>query len=125
MPFASERRCCARRWLAKCRAAQTGPHAARLLLGGLPRKGWGFTCPSYPNSERADVPGYDTSVWFGVCAPKNTPAEIIDKLNTEINLGLANSKMRIGLAIWAALRFEAPRSNLDDSSPTKRKSGAK
>jgi tripartite-type tricarboxylate transporter receptor subunit TctC len=40
------------------------------------------------------LPGYDTSVWFGVCAPKNTPAEIIDKLNTEINLGLADSKMK-------------------------------
>jgi tripartite-type tricarboxylate transporter receptor subunit TctC len=40
------------------------------------------------------LPGYDTSVWFGVCAPKNTPAEIIDKLNAEINLGLSDSKMK-------------------------------
>ena len=45
------------------------------------------------------LPGYDTSVWFGVCAPKNTPAEIIDKLNTEINLGLADSKMKNRFAV--------------------------
>src|SRR5262249_43409981 len=31
------------------------------------------------------VPGYEASVWFGVGAPKNTPNEIIDTLNTEIN----------------------------------------
>ena len=31
------------------------------------------------------VPGYEASGWFGIGAPKNTPAEIIDKLNKEIN----------------------------------------
>ena len=31
------------------------------------------------------VPGYETSAWFGVGAPQDTPAEIIDKLNKEIN----------------------------------------
>ena len=33
------------------------------------------------------VPGYEASVWFGVGAPKNTPAEIVEKLNKEINAG--------------------------------------
>jgi tripartite-type tricarboxylate transporter receptor subunit TctC len=43
------------------------------------------------------LPGYEASVWFGVGAPKNTPAEIIDKLNQEINAGLADSKLRARL----------------------------
>ena len=38
------------------------------------------------------VPGYEVSGWSGVGAPKNTPAEIIDKLNMEINAGLADPK---------------------------------
>ena len=36
------------------------------------------------------VPGYEASGWFGLGAPKNTPAEIIDTLNREINAGLAD-----------------------------------
>jgi tripartite-type tricarboxylate transporter receptor subunit TctC len=36
------------------------------------------------------VPGYEASVWFGVGAPKNTPAEIIDKLGREINAALSD-----------------------------------
>jgi tripartite-type tricarboxylate transporter receptor subunit TctC len=39
------------------------------------------------------VPGYEASGWWGVGAPKNTPAEIIEKLNVEINAGLANSRI--------------------------------
>jgi tripartite-type tricarboxylate transporter receptor subunit TctC len=42
--------------------------------------------------------GFEASVWFGVGAPKNTPTEIIDKLNKEINAGLADSKMRARFA---------------------------
>jgi tripartite-type tricarboxylate transporter receptor subunit TctC len=44
------------------------------------------------------VPGYEASGWFGVCAPAGTPAEIIDKLNNEINSGLADSKIKARLA---------------------------
>jgi tripartite-type tricarboxylate transporter receptor subunit TctC len=44
------------------------------------------------------LPGYETSLWFGVGAPKNTPAEIIDKLNKEINAGLANPKIKAAVA---------------------------
>jgi len=44
------------------------------------------------------VPGYEASVWYGVGVPKNTPAEIVQKLNKEINAGLAdpNMKTRLG-----------------------------
>src|SRR5262245_48351840 len=41
---------------------------------------------------------YEASNWFGVCAPKATPAEIIDKLNKEINAGLSDPKIRARLA---------------------------
>jgi len=44
------------------------------------------------------VPGYDASDWFGLGAPKNTPAEIIEKLNMEINAALADPKMKARLA---------------------------
>jgi tripartite-type tricarboxylate transporter receptor subunit TctC len=40
------------------------------------------------------VPGYDASNWYGVGAPKNTPAEIVDKLNKEINAGLVDPKIK-------------------------------
>jgi tripartite-type tricarboxylate transporter receptor subunit TctC len=44
------------------------------------------------------LPGYEASNWYGVGIPKNTPAEIIDKLNKEINAGLADPKMKARLA---------------------------
>ena len=44
------------------------------------------------------VPGYEASRWFGVGAPKNTPSQIIDKLNEAINAGLADPKIKARLA---------------------------
>jgi tripartite-type tricarboxylate transporter receptor subunit TctC len=43
------------------------------------------------------VPGYEANAWLGVGVPKNTPAEIIDKLNKEINVGLTDPKVRARL----------------------------
>ena len=43
------------------------------------------------------VPGYETSQWYGLCAPKNTPAEIVDKLNKEINAAIADPGMKARL----------------------------
>jgi tripartite-type tricarboxylate transporter receptor subunit TctC len=39
------------------------------------------------------LPGYDASIYVGIVAPRATPAEIISKLNQEINLGLTDSKI--------------------------------
>ena len=44
------------------------------------------------------VPGYEASAFWGVGAPRNTPAEIIDKLNKEINAGLSDPKLTTRLA---------------------------
>jgi tripartite-type tricarboxylate transporter receptor subunit TctC len=45
------------------------------------------------------VPGYEASGWFGVGAPRNTPAEIVDKLNKQVNAGLADPKIKDQLAV--------------------------
>jgi tripartite-type tricarboxylate transporter receptor subunit TctC len=44
------------------------------------------------------VPGYEASNWFGLGVPKNTPSEIVDKLNKEVNAALADPKMKARLA---------------------------
>ena len=52
------------------------------------------------------VPGYEASGWHGIGAPANTPADIVDKLNAEINALLANPNIQ-GAAwpIWAVCRW--------------------
>jgi tripartite-type tricarboxylate transporter receptor subunit TctC len=44
------------------------------------------------------VPGYEASSWYGIGAPKNTPPDILDKLNNEINTGLADPKIKARFA---------------------------
>jgi tripartite-type tricarboxylate transporter receptor subunit TctC len=44
------------------------------------------------------VPGYAATAWFGIGAPKGTPTEIIDKLNSGVNAGLADPKIKERLA---------------------------
>jgi len=44
------------------------------------------------------LPGYEASAWQGVCAPKNTPTEIVDRLNGEVNAALADPRMKARLA---------------------------
>jgi tripartite-type tricarboxylate transporter receptor subunit TctC len=52
------------------------------------------------------VPGYEAGAWFGVGAPRNTPAEVVDKLNKEINTALADPKMRALLADLGGMSLE-------------------
>jgi tripartite-type tricarboxylate transporter receptor subunit TctC len=44
------------------------------------------------------LPSYEASTWFGVGAPRNTPVEIVDKLNKEINAALLDPTMKARLA---------------------------
>ena len=44
------------------------------------------------------IPGYEASAWYGIGAPKDTPAEIVTKLNTEINAGLADPQLKARFA---------------------------
>jgi tripartite-type tricarboxylate transporter receptor subunit TctC len=52
--------------------------------------------PALPNVPTIGetLPGYEVSTWAGVGAPKGTPIEIIDKLNREINAGLASPAIK-------------------------------
>jgi tripartite-type tricarboxylate transporter receptor subunit TctC len=51
------------------------------------------TLPDTPTIA-ATVPGFDTSSWWGICAPRGTPREIVNKLNAEINRGLDDPKIK-------------------------------
>jgi tripartite-type tricarboxylate transporter receptor subunit TctC len=51
------------------------------------------------------VPGYESNLWFGVGAPNKTPPEIIDKLNREINAGLADPKIKARYAELGSMVF--------------------
>jgi tripartite-type tricarboxylate transporter receptor subunit TctC len=43
------------------------------------------------------IPGYEASAWYGISAPRNTPKVAIDRLNKEINAGLADPALRTRL----------------------------
>jgi len=51
------------------------------------------------------VPGYEASAWYGIGAPQGTPAEIVDKLNAEINAGLNDLKLRAQLITIGSVPF--------------------
>jgi tripartite-type tricarboxylate transporter receptor subunit TctC len=57
------------------------------------------------------VAGYEMSAWFGIGAPKNTPAEVVDKLNNEINSGLADPGVTARLAALGSSAFPVSPSN--------------
>ena len=44
------------------------------------------------------VPGYEATNWYGIGAPRNTPVEVIEKLNKETNAGLADPKIKARIA---------------------------
>ena len=43
------------------------------------------------------MPGYETSNWYGLGAPRGTPAEIVERLNKEVNAGLADPRLKARL----------------------------
>jgi len=54
------------------------------------------------------VPGYETTFWGGLSAPKNVSVEIVDKLNKEINAGLADPKLMARLADLGGVALAGP-----------------
>ena len=48
------------------------------------------------------LPGYEAGIWMGIGAPRNTPAEIVEKLNREISVGIADPKIRLQLTNLSA-----------------------
>jgi tripartite-type tricarboxylate transporter receptor subunit TctC len=57
-----------------------------------------------PNLPTVDdfLPGYEATAWYGVAAPKNTPPEIVNTLNKEINAGLADPRIKARFADLAS-----------------------
>jgi tripartite-type tricarboxylate transporter receptor subunit TctC len=51
------------------------------------------------------VPGYEAAGWCGVCAPRNTPHDIVELLNREVNAALADSRIKARLADLGATPF--------------------
>jgi tripartite-type tricarboxylate transporter receptor subunit TctC len=54
--------------------------------------------PCRRNRAHAGCSAGGASQWYGLAAPKNTPAEIVDKLNKEINAAIADGGMKAKLA---------------------------
>jgi len=71
--------------------------SGKLRALGVTSAGRSQALPDIP-SVSDFVPGYEASQWHGIGVPKNTPSEIIDKLNKEINAGLGDLKMKARLA---------------------------
>jgi tripartite-type tricarboxylate transporter receptor subunit TctC len=67
----------------------------------------GSRSPALPDVPTVSefLPGLEASIWQGVGVPKNTPPEIIDKLNKEINLALADPKMKARFANLGSILF--------------------
>jgi tripartite-type tricarboxylate transporter receptor subunit TctC len=61
--------------------------------------------PALPHLPRVSnfVPGYEASQWYGVGAPKNTPVDIIDRLNNQINAALGDAKIEARLTALGSL----------------------
>src|SRR5262249_27099173 len=67
--------------------------AGKLRALGVTTAGRWETLPDVPTIGEV-VPGYEASVWNGVAAPRGTPQDIIEKLNREINSGLADPNVK-------------------------------
>ncbi|MDF3839391.1 tripartite tricarboxylate transporter substrate binding protein [Cupriavidus basilensis] len=61
--------------------------------------------PGVPTLASAGVPGYELTAWFGVVAPANTPAAVVDRLNAEIVAALAQPELAARLAGQGAVPF--------------------
>ena len=51
------------------------------------------------------MPGFEATTWIGIAAPKKTPADIVDRLSTEISAGIADPMMIARLAELGAIPF--------------------
>jgi tripartite-type tricarboxylate transporter receptor subunit TctC len=68
------------------------------MLSGQVQVTFGTSASTLEYIRAGTLPGYEASGWFGVGAPRNTPAEIVDKLNREINACLTDPKLQARIA---------------------------
>jgi tripartite-type tricarboxylate transporter receptor subunit TctC len=60
------------------------------------------------------LPGYDASGWFGIGAPKATPAALVERLNREVNAGLADPTLKARVADLGAVVFAGSPASFGD-----------
>jgi tripartite-type tricarboxylate transporter receptor subunit TctC len=72
------------------------PHvqSGRLRVLAITTKTRSATIPNVPTVAEAGVPGFEVSLWLGFMAPAGTPADIVNKLNKEINDAVASAPVR-------------------------------
>jgi len=71
--------------------------SGRLRALGVTSAARADVLPEVPSLGES-VPGYEASGWYGIGAPRGTPAAIVERLNSEINAGLADPKLKARLA---------------------------
>jgi tripartite-type tricarboxylate transporter receptor subunit TctC len=69
--------------------------------------------PDVPTVSEAGVPGYETTIWLGLMAPKGTPKEIIDRLNAEITKIIAKPAIREAWSKQGAVPMTMPPEEFD------------
>ena len=82
-------------------------HAAKLRALAVTTTTRSEALPDIPTLSDF-LPGYEASFWGGFCAPKSTPAEVIETLNRAINAALSDPKMQARLADLGATPFGGP-----------------
>ena len=76
-------------------ASTTLPHvqAGELVALAMAQSKRSGIAPDVPSMAEAGLPGFDTSVWFGLLAPAGTPPEIISTLSREVNAALKTDEV--------------------------------
>jgi tripartite-type tricarboxylate transporter receptor subunit TctC len=69
--------------------------------------------PELPTVEEAGVPGYDYQTWFGLWAPKGTPAETVERLHAEVRKALSDPGVRKRIQATAGLISDMPRADIE------------
>jgi tripartite-type tricarboxylate transporter receptor subunit TctC len=82
------------------------PHVKAGKLIGLGTTGTkrSALAPAYPTVAEAGLPGFEVAIWYGIVAPRGTPADIIARLNEEVGRALKSPEVRERLS---SLGFEA------------------
>jgi tripartite-type tricarboxylate transporter receptor subunit TctC len=61
--------------------------------------------PDIPTTAEAGVPEYQVATWYGLWAPKGTPAAVVERMTAELRTAFASPEIR---AAWTALGADAP-----------------
>ena len=72
------------------------------------------TIPDVPTAAEVGLKGYESAAWFALIAPKNTPKNIVDKLNKDVNQALADPTVRTKFSELGAEPMIGPPEDLNN-----------